>query len=180
MPRHSSRLNESESVQRCGWPGCQAACCVYGTWVEEGEQSDILGHADLIRPLLPLERRDASHWFERETGEAARPPRETLLHTRVVADPDHYGGSSCVFLLPDYRCALQAAGEAAGEHPWRFKPVRCILHPLELDAQGRVTLDAVRFLVDEPASCLRPAKGAVALRELFAEELDYLTIKRET
>ncbi|MCX8025754.1 MAG: hypothetical protein N3A60_11175, partial [Thermanaerothrix sp.] len=96
------------------------------------------------------------------------------VHTRVYADPAHYAGSACVFLRPDYKCALQVAGEAAGYHPWRFKPFYCILHPLDLDEQGRITLDAADALAEEPASCLRWAEEAQSLLDLFAEELRYL------
>jgi hypothetical protein len=98
-----------------------------------------------------------------------------VIHTTVLDDPEHYGGSACIFLMGDYCCALQAAGEAAGLHPWRFKPFFCILHPLDLDEHGRITLDAVRHMVDEPASCLREGEVEVDLREMFAEEIEYLT-----
>ncbi len=88
--------------------------------------------------------------------------------------PEHYGGTACVFLREDYKCALQVAGEAAGEHPWRFKPFYCILHPLDLDEKGRITLDESGLLVSEPASCLREAEISTSLLKLFEAELRYL------
>ena len=155
--RPSPRLSEKEAVQRCGWPACRAACCVYGTWVDAAHAADVLAHADLIRPHMPAGADDPAEWFGEEKEKDAHLPKGTAIHTTVVDDPDHYGGSACVFLREDYRCALQVAGEAAGEHPWRFKPFYCVLHPLDLDERGRITLDDVELMVDEPASCLRRA-----------------------
>ena len=183
------RLNDSEPIQRCGWPECKAACCVYGVWVDLDEQADILAHADLIKPHLPPKRQDPSRWFDGETEPDRHTPSKQVTHTRVIRDPNHYGGSTCVFMRPDYKCALQVAGEAAGEHPWRFKPFYCILHPLDLDENGRklysgklysasITLDEIRFMIDEPASCVRQAGETVVLKELFAEELEYLNVER--
>lgn len=169
------RMAERESVRRCGWPECRAACCVYGTWIGEGQVEDILAHAELVQPHLPEDRRDPAGWFGEETEPDAHIRRGTVVHTVVRDDPEHYGGSACIFLLDDYRCALQSAGESAGLHPWRFKPFYCILHPLDLDERGRITLDEVRFMVDEPASCLRRADEEVVLGELFSEEIAYLS-----
>ncbi len=180
MPlKHSPRLTNSEPIQRCGWPACKAACCVYGVWVDLDEQADLLAHADLIKPHLTPKRQDTSSRFDGEKEPDRQTPTKQVTHTRVIRAPDHYGGSTCIFMRPDYKCALQVAGEAAGEHPWRFKPFYCILHPLDLDEHGRITLDEIRFMVDEPASCVRPAENAVVLRELFAEELEYLLRKGE-
>lgn len=170
------RLSEKEAIQRCGWPACRAACCVYGTWIDLEQEEDILANAGLIMPHMSEGRRDPAAWFGEETEADAFTPRGTVRHTVVVKDPDHYGGAACIFLRGDYRCALQAAGDAAGLHPWRFKPFYCILHPLDLDEQGRITLDAIRQMVDEPASCVRRSTEKVVLAELFKEEIHYLTM----
>ncbi|MCB9133799.1 MAG: hypothetical protein H6636_00120 [Anaerolineales bacterium] len=183
MPlRISPRLNDSEPIQRCGWPACKSACCVYGVWIDLDEQADLLAHAELIQPHLPPKRRDPSRWFDGEIEPDRHTPAKQVTHTRVIRDPKHYGGSTCIFMRPDdYKCALQVAGEAAGEHPWRFKPFYCILHPLDLDEHGRITLDEIRFMTDELASCVRLAEEEVVLRELFTEELEYLlNVKRKT
>jgi hypothetical protein len=59
-------------------------------------------------------------------------------------------------------------------HPWQFKPYYCILHPLDLDEQGRITLDETKLLLDEAGSCLRPAENPIPLVETFGPELRYL------
>jgi hypothetical protein len=172
------RLNDSEPIRRCGWPDCKAACCVYGVWIDLDEQADLLAHAEIIKPHLPPKRRDPARWFDGEIEPDRHTSSKQVTHTRVIRDPNHYGGSTCIFMRPDYKCALQVAGEAAGEHPWRFKPFYCILHPLDLDKHRRITLDEIRFMVDEPASCVRLTEGEVVLKQLFAEELEYLNVKR--
>ena len=111
----------------------------------------------------------------RLNGEAdAFTPSGEVVHTRVLSSPDHYGVTACVFLRRDHKCALQVAGERAGFHPWRFKPFYCVLHPLDLDDDGRITLDETVALLEEPASCLRASEQAVSLLEIFAQELRYL------
>ncbi len=170
----SSRLLASEPIQRCDWPGCRAACCVYGTWIDAQEREDLLAHATLIQPHLPGERGDPQAWFDKEQEQDSFTPSGRVWHTRVLEDPGHYGGSACIFLRPDYKCALQVTGQANGLHPWRFKPFYCVLHPLDLDEQSCITLDEIHLLVNEPASCLRRSEHPVKLRELFAEELRYL------
>lgn len=172
--RLSPRMGESEPIRRCGWPDCRAACCVYGVWIGEVEIEDILAHAHLVQPFMPDGLKDPSAWFKKDFEKDPFVPSKKVRHTEVVDDPDHYGGTACVFMQPDYRCALQSASEAAGEHPWRFKPFYCILHPLDLDAEGRISLDKTRYMVSEPASCLRSAEKKVALLELFKGEIEYL------
>ena len=169
----SPRLEADEPIQRCGWPSCRAACCVYGTWLSEAEMHQLQHHSAQISPHLPEAHRAPDTWFGEETDEDEL-RRNTIWHTRVVPDADHYGGSACVFLRADFKCGLQVASEAMGQSAWFLKPYYCILHPLDLDDQGRLTLDEARLLVDEPASCLRNADSAQSLKHLFAEEIEYL------
>ena len=168
------RLLQAEPLQRCGWPTCAAACCAFGVWLDEGEWREILAHAALIIPHLPPDRRDPARWLDGRREDDPIAPSGRVLHTRVCPDPAHYAGTSCVFLRPDYRCALQVASEAAGFHPWRFKPFYCILHPLDVDDEGRITLDEATALAEEAGSCLRAAETPRPLLDLFAEELRYL------
>ena len=97
-----------------------------------------------------------------------------MRHTDILPFEDHYNGTACVFLRPDYLCALQVAGIKAGLHQWRFKPFFCILHPLDFDDKGRITLDETQTLLEEEGSCLRPANQPVALAVTFEPELRYL------
>ncbi len=172
------RLLQSEAVRRCTLDECHAACCLHGVWVERDKAEDILAHAAEILPWMPEEAADPDAWFTGTPESDPFVPCGEVIHSRVVPSPEHYGGTACIFLRPDYKCALQVAGEMLGLHPWHFKPFYCVLHPLDLDAEGRITLDETSLLLDEPASCLRPAEMPVPLREIFAPELAYLLPKK--
>ena len=78
------------------------------------------------------------------------------------------------FSAKDHKCALQTAAEANDRHRWEFKPFYCILHPLELDQQGNLTINDLEIMSVEPASCLRPAEEEILLIDLFKEEIEYL------
>lgn len=169
-----TKLNESWPVARCGWPSCSAACCIYGAWVDKLHAKDILKHADLISPFMNAGHQSPASWFDGQEETDDHALSGLVVHTTIVPNPSHYGGTSCIFLRADHRCALQVAAEANQEHKWRFKPFYCVLHPLDLDDEGRITLDEIDLLVKEPASCLRANHKKAPLTEIFQEELEYL------
>ena len=165
------RLFDSEPMVRCRLNQCRAACCLYGVWVDLKESEDILAHADLIIPFMREGHKDPQAWFNGEEDIDAFSPSKKVRHSSVLENGGHYGGSACVFLRLDHKCAIQAAADANRLQSWRFKPFYCILHPLDLDHQGRITLDETGLLLDEPGSCLRPASLLVPLAETFEAEL---------
>ncbi len=130
-------------------------------------------HSALIQSFLSEDRREPAHWFTSEMQSDDHTPSKKVRHTDLRRDPDHYGGTSCVFLCRDYKCALQVASIASGQHPWTLKPFYCILHPLDLDSQGRITLDETHLLLEEKASCLVPAPHPIPLAITFEPELRY-------
>ena len=172
--RISNRLLKSEPMQRCVLGECRAACCLHGVWVDRVEAKDILNHADLIAPYMEQSNRDPQDWFD-----GSEEPDENALsgfttHSTVLPDEEHYGKTACIFLRTDHKCALQVAAEVNHLHPWRFKPFYCILHPLDLDDEGRITLDDTALMLDEPGSCLRPSDRLIPLLHTFEPELRYL------
>ena len=170
----SSRLKDLEGMKRCELDQCGGACCVYGAWVDEGKMEEILSQAMDIIPHMKEDHRKPEEWFDGRKEEDEHVSSGMVVHTRVVEDLSHYGGTACVFLRADAKCALQVASETLGKHPWHLKPFYCILHPLDLDEEGRITLDKTEELVGEEASCLRPIQGKTALKTIFKEELEYL------
>lgn len=168
-----SRLLQSEPMRRCRLSECRAACCLYGVWLDVAEWEEIRFHAPLIIPHMPMDLNDPQGWVEGEIEDDPFVPSGRVIHSRVLPDASHYGGTACVFLRDDHKCALQVAAEQAGLHPWRFKPFYCILHPLDLTEEGQITLDEGEALLKEPGSCLRPAESAQPLAKVFEEELRY-------
>jgi hypothetical protein len=139
--------------------------------VDIGEQVRILAAAEQISPYCAPGRQEASAWFATILETDPHTPSGEVVHTLVLEDHDHYGGTSCVFLRDDFKCALQVAGEAISGDPWKLKPFYCILHPMDLDEEGRITLDETSLLQEEAASCLVPSREEFPLTQIFEPEL---------
>jgi len=172
--RLTQRMLRSEPIRRCTLEECHGACCVFGVWVDSREVADILSNAQIILPHMPPESRNSGEWFAPVEDQDQHSPTGKVIHTAVENHPEHYGGTACIFWREDAKCALQVAAVKNGLHPWRFKPYYCILHPLDQDEQGRITLDEVNELTSEPGSCLRPSEISIPLIETFEDELRYL------
>jgi hypothetical protein len=170
----NERLYQSECMQRCTIGKCKAACCLHGVWVDLIDVKDILANASLILPHMTEDLQIPEDWFDFHVEDSLHSLSGKVRHTDILPFEDHYNGTACVFLRPDYLCALQVAGIKAGLHPWRFKPFFCILHPLDFDEEGKITLDKTELLLDEEGSCLRPAAQPVPLAVTFEPELRYL------
>jgi hypothetical protein len=172
--RVNPRLMESAPIQRCSLGTCHGACCIFGVWVDKREKEEIIRNSALIAPHMLPQLRDPTQWFAGFEDADERSPSKSVIHTAVETQPEHYGGTACIFWRLDGKCALQVAGVENGMHPWRFKPYYCILHPLDLDDRGRITLDNTADLLAEEGSCLVPASKDIPLAETFADELEYL------
>ena len=148
-------LLEERPLRRCQLEECQSYCCSGGVWIHTRQVADLLEHQELIKPHLPPERRDPSLWFD-GTDELDEdwPEAGHATGTAVIDDPTHPAGTTCIFLTPNRLCALQAAGMAAGEHPWRYKPFYCALHPLGLDG-GHLVLVEGSKIYEEGGTCSR-------------------------
>ena len=172
--RINPRLLQSECMQRCALDECRAACCLHGVWIDRVEAQEIRLNAPTIARHLEPENQNPADWFDGREEPDEYALSGWTVHSTVVPAADHYGETACIFLRRDHKCALQVAADAAGLHPWRFKPFYCILHPLDLDEEGRITLDETHLMLAEPGSCLRPADHSIPLLETFEPELRYL------
>lgn len=171
--RLNPRMLKSEPMRRCRLHECRGACCLYGVWADRIEAENILQHSEEIAAELPEERANPALWFDGRREADEHSLSGEVLHSAVLEDPAHYGGTSCIFYRPDAKCALQTAAVSAGLHPWAWKPFYCILHPLDLDDEGRITLDETDLMLEEEGSCLRPSPEEIPLIEIFEEELRY-------
>jgi hypothetical protein len=170
----SGRLFEPTMLRRCRLEECHAACCLHGVWMDPLEKEDILGHAESILPHMPKGRLDPAGWFGTHREEDASFPSGYVISTAVLPNPAHYGGTECVFLRPDWLCALQVAGAAEGVHPWRWKPFHCILHPLTVESGGLVTLASDEELLGEEGSCFLAGTQEGPMLERLAEEIGFI------
>ena len=146
-------------------------CCAGGVYIHTRQVEDILAHQDLIIPHLAPERQDPSLWFDNVIEpDDDYPEAGDCMGTNVVDDPSHPAGRTCIFLM-NARCALQTASIAAGEHPWRFKPFYCALHPLGLEKSELVLVEDSE-IYKEGGSCQRPRDDGmlIPLYQLFDVE----------
>jgi len=172
--RVNPRMLLSEPMQRCKLHDCHGACCVFGVWVDQREMEDILANASLIAPFMNPGTENPADWFASYQDHDEFRPSKLVVHTAVETRPEHYGGTACIFMHADGKCTLQLAAVNNNMHQWRFKPYYCILHPLDLDDEGRITVDETDLLVEEEGSCLRRAEENIPLIKTFEEELRYL------
>lgn len=166
------QLLDVRPIRRCALDECQSHCCGGGVYISLEQVEDIRAHAEIIKPHLPEARREAAMWFDDVIEpDDDHPAGGHTMSTNVLDDPTHPSGTCCVFLRPDRKCALQAAGMAAGEHPWRFKPFYCALHPLVFDKRVLMLAEESEMYL-EGGSCNRPAPDdAIPLYRLFDMEL---------
>lgn len=163
-------LLEARALRRCRLEECQSYCCSGGVWIHLRQVDDILAHQALILPHLPSDRHDTSQWFDGTLEpDTDYPEAGDCTGTAVVEDATHPAGHTCIFLRPDRLCALQAAGLANHEHPWRYKPFYCALHPLVLD-EGELSLAEDSEMYKEGGNCNRPADELIPLYQLFDVE----------
>jgi hypothetical protein len=172
--RLSEQLFRATHLRRCRLEECRAACCLHGVWVDPLEKEDILRHASAIIPFLPEARRDPQGWFQGEQEQDDLLPSRYAVPSAVVSNPAHYGGTECIFLRKDALCSLQVAANAKGEHPWRWKPFHCIIHPITTE-DGMVTIAPDAELLAEEGSCFRAGSRESRMNDWLAEELEFLT-----
>lgn len=170
----NERMYLSESLKRCDLQLCKAACCLYGTWIGLEEKEKILAHKDSIREYMEEANQDWKTWFQDTSEPDPVFTRGYAVHTTVNVSEQHYGNSACVFLRKDNKCALQVTSIKLGEHPWLLKPFYCILHPLDLDEAGKITLDRAGVLLEEEGSCLVYSSKPIPLLKTFEKELTFL------
>jgi hypothetical protein len=170
----SGSLFRKTMLRRCRLEECRAACCLHGVWVDPLEKEDILLHSAAILPHLPEGRRDPLRWFGEEKEKDPALPSGYVVPAAVMSNPAHYGGTECVFLRPDWFCSLQVAAMEAGEHPWRWKPFHCIIHPISTEG-GEFTIASDEELLSEEGSCFRAGAEESRMNHWLAEEINFLT-----
>jgi len=165
-----ARLLSLTASRRCDLAECRAHCCGGGVWIDVGEAARIVAVAEKIKPQLPEPLRDEELWFDGVVEADTDFPTGYAMGTRIQPNPDHPMGTACVFLRPDYRCALQVAGEANGQRAWEYKPFYCALHPITRSGQ-EIGLDAENEIYIEGGNCHRPGVKQIPMYLFFEPEL---------
>ncbi len=180
-------------LRRCRLEQCRGTCCHDGVYLGPEEAEVLRGiveeHREELESFgleLPRQTIVYGSWQDTVSGPktAVRPePRRG-----VVADyPAHFPETSCVLLMPDARCGLQALALRHGRPPWFYKPLTCWMHPLALDGveEGRALLtlhdednDPQRFPGYDGfvprTPCGRTCAGGEPAWRVLGEELEFL------
>lgn len=105
---------------------CSSVCCQHGVYADVRERDRILGLKDTIKKYMDeTQTQDESGWFEQGEFDDSDFPSGRCVSTEVVND-------KCAFLDKLGRCSLQVAATSEGLHKWEWKPLFCILFPIEI------------------------------------------------
>ncbi len=105
---------------------CATECCHGGVWADVKEHATIMAKKELVkRQMDETQTTDESKWFEPEPVDDRDFPSGKAIGTEVFND-------KCVFLDKFGRCSIQLAAIADGKHKWVWKPMYCILFPVEI------------------------------------------------
>lgn len=170
----SPRMHIPETLQRCKLHECQGACCAFGVWIDLLEKERIIEFAEIVQSCMDPINYNLGDWFLGEIEMDSFTLSGKVIHTRLVSRNLPFKRDTCIFLRTDHKCALQVASERLGKHPWYLKPFYCVLHPLDLNDNGQVTLDHTKLILQEEKSCLRYSEKLNTPIEIFEDELRFL------
>jgi len=105
---------------------CTSVCCEGGVYTDLAERDRIMEFREIIRKHMDATQpQDPALWFEPSEHEDADFPSGRCIGT------EEYNGK-CVFLDSKGRCSIQVAAVAQGLDRWAWKPLFCILFPIEV------------------------------------------------
>jgi hypothetical protein len=161
----ASELFSSGFLAESGPCRCSSDCCSGGVYVDLSERERILSLKEKIKQQMDgTQDRDERHWFDQETERDPDFVSGSCVGTSVVND-------KCVFLNERGHCSIQLAAVAEGLHRWAWKPLYCILYPIEITDRV-VGFDPM--LQDEKPCCTIGGSFEVPLFRACKDELIHL------
>jgi hypothetical protein len=144
---------------------CSSVCCSGGVYVDLAERERILAVKDIVKQHMD-ETQSTHHegWFEDSEQDDTDFPSGKCVGTNVINE-------KCAFLDKYGRCSIQLAAVERGLHRWTWKPLFCVLYPLEI-SDGVVGFDDL--LQDEQVCCTVQPEFDIPLFEACKDELIYL------
>ena len=170
----SEKLFTLETLQRCKLNDCRGTCCTHGVWMDLLEKEKIKAYSDIILSCMDVVSDDPEEWFVDEMDKDPFTESGWVVHTKLVWRKKPVKRKTCIFVRIDHKCALQVASEKLDKHHWFLKPFYCILHPLDINECGEITLEEPQVILTEEKSCLRYSQQQYAPIKIFEEELRFL------
>lgn len=144
---------------------CSSDCCSGGVYVDVSERDRILSLKEKIKQQMDhTQTRDENLWFESELTEDADFPSGHCVGTSVVND-------KCAFLNIKGHCSIQLAAVTAGLDRWAWKPLFCVLYPIEI-TDHVIGFDPM--LQDEKPCCTIREEFQIPLFRACKDELIHL------
>jgi Fe-S-cluster containining protein len=136
-----------------------------GVYVDTTERIRILQYQQVIAKYLDeTQPHDPALWFEDREFEDPDFPSGRCVGTREV-------NGKCAFLDKQKRCSLQVAAVEEGLHRWFFKPMYCVLFPIEI-SERMIRFDDL--LQGDEACCSVTGDYEMPLFEVCKDELVHL------
>lgn len=105
---------------------CTSDCCSSGVYIDLTERDRILLHKEKVKQQMDATQvKDESLWFDAEVEEDPDFASGRCVGTSVLND-------KCAFLNANGHCSIQLAAVAEGLNRWAWKPLYCILYPIEV------------------------------------------------
>ncbi len=144
---------------------CTSTCCEAGVYADVAERDKVMAHREVIeRYMDETQPHDPQLWFEDSESDDPDFPSGRCVGTQEV-------NNKCAFLDKFGRCSLQVAATGEGMHRWFFKPLYCILYPIE------ITGKTVRFddlLQGDEQCCSVSDRFEIPLFQACKDELTHL------
>jgi len=144
---------------------CSSHCCSGGVFADLTERDRILSAKEKIKQQMDeTQTRDESLWFDDEVSDDQDFASGRCVGTSVINE-------KCVFLNAKGHCSIQLAAVANGLDRWAWKPLYCILYPIEV-SDGVVGFDPM--LQGEKPCCTIRRSFEVPLFRACKDELVHL------
>jgi hypothetical protein len=144
---------------------CSSNCCSGGVYADLSERDQILALKEKITPHMDeTQCSDEHQWFDDEIEVDADFASGHCIGTAVIND-------KCVFLNAKGHCSIQLAAVADGLDRWAWKPLFCVLFPIEITDKV-VGFDPM--LQDEQPCCSTSQSFDVPLFRACKDELTHL------
>ena len=144
---------------------CTSTCCEGGVYADIMERDKIIENKEIIKKYMDETQTTVEcEWFEIFDSEDNDFASGHCVGTREV-------NNKCAFLDKLGRCSLQVAAIGEGLHKWTWKPLYCILFPVEI---SNMVIGFDQLLQGEQPCCSADRDFQVPLFEACREELVHL------
>lgn len=131
-------------LRLCDIGQCFGMCCHDGVCLDDDEEHYVAAvvdaHPVFFRQTVGVTSENAFEDAIFLDSETRKTRTRRFKYPPHANYPKHFPQTSCVFRMPDGKCALQALAMQHGEHPWAYKPLSCWLHPISLERDDRTML----------------------------------------